>query len=124
MGDAALHLDLFEQPGRKRVFQHPANTRHLCASPRTRSGLEGGCSIAIRPLYFQGLGGTPQPPIPLHASHDFLQKTPRIAFLHERISDHITPHILLKKWLDWDYRLHHISGVAVRPADHLSEIQA
>jgi hypothetical protein len=25
MGDAALDLDLFEQPGRKRVFQHPAN---------------------------------------------------------------------------------------------------
>jgi len=24
MGDAALHLDLFEQPGGKRVFQHPA----------------------------------------------------------------------------------------------------
>jgi hypothetical protein len=23
MGDAALHLDLFEQPGRKRVFQLP-----------------------------------------------------------------------------------------------------
>jgi hypothetical protein len=23
---AALHLDLFEQPGTKRVFQHPANT--------------------------------------------------------------------------------------------------
>jgi hypothetical protein len=23
MGDAAWHLDLFEQPGRKSVFQHP-----------------------------------------------------------------------------------------------------
>jgi hypothetical protein len=25
MGDAALHLDLFEQPGRIGVFQHPAS---------------------------------------------------------------------------------------------------
>jgi hypothetical protein len=24
MGDVALHLDLFEQPGRERIFQHPA----------------------------------------------------------------------------------------------------
>jgi hypothetical protein len=24
MGDAALHLDLFEQPGRERDIQHPA----------------------------------------------------------------------------------------------------
>jgi hypothetical protein len=24
MGDAALHLDLFEQPARGRLFQHPA----------------------------------------------------------------------------------------------------
>ena len=23
MGDAALHLDLFERPGEKRIFQHP-----------------------------------------------------------------------------------------------------
>jgi len=26
MGDAALHLDLFEQPGEKRVFQQPAGS--------------------------------------------------------------------------------------------------
>jgi len=29
MGDAALHLDLFEQPGRKRDFQYPAGGAHV-----------------------------------------------------------------------------------------------
>src|SRR3972149_254378 len=29
---AALHLDLFEQPGRKRVFQHPARSRERSMS--------------------------------------------------------------------------------------------
>jgi hypothetical protein len=29
---AALHLDLFEQPGRKRVFQHPAERAEVGAA--------------------------------------------------------------------------------------------
>src|SRR4030042_7051932 len=31
---AALHLDLFEQPGKKRVFQQPAE--HAAGTPRVR----------------------------------------------------------------------------------------
>jgi len=38
MGDAALHLDLFEHPGRKRVFQHSAERRGAVSIPAIPTG--------------------------------------------------------------------------------------
>jgi len=48
MGDAALHLDLFEQPGKKRVLQHPVRGKEdpERLGGRILQGAQGAIKVA------------------------------------------------------------------------------
>jgi hypothetical protein len=44
---AALHLDLFEQPDRQRVFQHPARVGALRCRGAGEQGGRGDCELMV-----------------------------------------------------------------------------